>query len=437
MVNDIDTRTPYLECGQRRSLQSSLERSPRYDITIAMLPTCFIAYSYSWLTIPVDKRNRTTSVVAVHPVVSTRCTLFSQEAEYDTDTGNDTQISYYHDNGTSTGILFDFNTLSELLSNSSSPRNATIQSLKVNAENAQKVDQNAQNPNLNATREAYYPPIWIASPEPGSNSLIGVFLYWRDPPWQSRSVSDAIIDFKSNMTAEFRVKVCTTITYWNTGEIQLIEEMGTSTAHAVRLPRTKPNNTRSIALNIVNNPAMQEPKFIRDLLSINTPIGGDIGFTLTEALAISISEVPDVREVNLLRPELPAPENWARQNMSAFNFTTFVNGYGYGSTTISVRLAMVVIMAYCVVTITYIAYILVTGSTSTAWNSGIEIVALALQSRKPHHLGNAGVGIESIKTFQQGVGIRVNQDDELELVFARDRDIEMKGLRKIKRNKEY
>jgi cold shock CspA family protein len=47
------------------------------------------------------------------------------------------------------------------------------------------------------------------------------------------------------------------------------------------------------------------------------------------------------------------------------------------------------------------------------------------------------VGIDSIKTFQEGVGIRVNQDDGLELVFAHDRDIDKRGLGKLERNVEY
>jgi hypothetical protein len=423
MVNDLDTRIPDLDCGQRRSLQSFLERSPDNDISTVTLPTCMTAYGYSFLGMPFDMQNRTTSITTVHPVVSTRCTSPSQEAKYlemddnsRDSTGQNTKISFFHDNGTSLGILFDFHTLGSLLSNFSGPSNAII---------------------LNSTKGAYYPPIWVVSPEPGSNSLIGVFPYWRFPPWSSRLISNATIDSGSEMMREVRVKVCTTMAYWNLGQIQLIQEAGTSTAHAVTLPMIAPHNARYITLNITDILTMQDPKFVRDLLSIDTPTGGDIGSTLSEALAITISNVPDVYDVDVLRPELPPPEHYDERNMSRFNFATIVDGYGYGTTSISIRLAMAVMIAYCVVTVAYIAYILATGSTSTAWNSGIELVVLALQSRKPDHLGNAGVGIESLKTFQQGVGIRVNREDELELVFERDRDIDNNGLRRIARNKKY
>jgi hypothetical protein len=77
------------------------------------------------------------------------------------------------------------------------------------------------------------------------------------------------------------------------------------------------------------------------------------------------------------------------------------------------------------------------GTSSIVRNSGIELVALALQSSRPDNLGHVGVGIDSIKTFSESVGIRVNTENELELVFAHDCDIEARGLREVQQNKEY
>ncbi|CAN9081871.1 unnamed protein product [Alternaria alternata] len=124
-------------------------------------------------------------------------------------------------------------------------------------------------------------------------------------------------------------------------------------------------------------------------------------------------------------------------NTTAFKFTLTDYGYGYGNRSTSIYLAMAVITTYCIITIIYLIYAIVTGSTSTAWNSGIELVMLALQSRKPGHLGHASVGINSVKTFGESVGIRVNADNQLELVFAHDSDLKKRGLSKIERNKEY
>jgi hypothetical protein len=126
------------------------------------------------------------------------------------------------------------------------------------------------------------------------------------------------------------------------------------------------------------------------------------------------------------------PANWSEVD----RFLTFY-AYGYCNDTTSIRLALAVILAYCIMTVSYLIYILVTGLTSTAWNSAIELVTLALQSRKPNYPGHTAVGIDSIDTFNQSVGIRVNNDNELELVFASDRNIGTLGLRKIEQNKAY
>lgn len=67
----------------------------------------------------------------------------------------------------------------------------------------------------------------------------------------------------------------------------------------------------------------------------------------------------------------------------------------------------------------------------------MELVALALQSKKPDDLGHTSVGIDFLDTFDKSVGIRFNGDNELELVFAKDRDLESRDLRKIQRNKAY
>jgi hypothetical protein len=123
--------------------------------------------------------------------------------------------------------------------------------------------------------------------------------------------------------------------------------------------------------------------------------------------------------------------------MAKFTYTLTEFSYGYGTTSTSVYLSMVVISFYCVFTILYLAYILITGSTSTAWNSAIELVALALQSQRSSHLGKISVGIDTLSAFNEGVGIRVNAENELELVFANDRDTGSRDLRKIERNKEY
>ncbi|KAL1604328.1 hypothetical protein SLS59_004124 [Nothophoma quercina] len=128
--------------------------------------------------------------------------------------------------------------------------------------------------------------------------------------------------------------------------------------------------------------------------------------------------------------------------ITSFNITSRIYGYGYGATSTSLRLSVAVMIAYCLTTFLYLVYIIVTGHTSVAWDSATELILLALQSKNPDHLGAISVGIDSVNTLRQSVGIRVSRnaetaEEKLELVFARDEDIAKRSLRKIERNKAY
>jgi hypothetical protein len=134
---------------------------------------------------------------------------------------------------------------------------------------------------------------------------------------------------------------------------------------------------------------------------------------------------------NMLTPDIPITEH------TAFRFIAKEYGYGYGTRSTSVYLSMAVLISYCIIVVGHTLYTLATGSVSAAWNSGVELITLALQSKQPDHLGHTGVGIDSINTLGESVGIRVNANNQVELVFAQDQDFETRGLRKLERNKEY
>jgi hypothetical protein len=113
------------------------------------------------------------------------------------------------------------------------------------------------------------------------------------------------------------------------------------------------------------------------------------------------------------------------------------HGYGYETSSISTRLSLIVIMAYCVFAVGYITYILSSGHTSTAWNSATEIIVLALQSNRSEHLRHVSAGINSLETYQEPIGIRVSDRNHLELVFKRDQSNQLRKLRRIGLNKAY
>jgi len=112
-------------------------------------------------------------------------------------------------------------------------------------------------------------------------------------------------------------------------------------------------------------------------------------------------------------------------------------GYGYANWDSTVILSLVVLLLYCLVTVCYIVFTLVSGTCSTAWDSTSALVALALQSRKPDHLGHISVDVQSMATFREPVKIRVNEEGQVEMVFVYDKDGLSENWKKIEVNKEY
>lgn len=179
---------------------------------------------------------------------------------------------------------------------------------------------------------------------------------------------------------------------------------------------------------------LRDPRFLKELTSRDLGLSGGLSGALAVSLTDAISDIP--RYLYTLTWDDDALST-GMSSLSTFRSICTWYGFGYGNHSTSVCLSIAVLCFYCVVTVLYLACMLFTGRSSTAWNSSIELVALALQSNRPDHLRNVSVGIDYLSTFNEGVGIRANADNELELVFAHDRDIGSRGLRKVQTNKEY
>ena len=290
-------------------------------------------------------------------------------------------------------------------------------------------------------------------------------------PWQNRSV-----------TAD----VCTISAYWSTGITQYVPNDGFNGGGLLKTDASSVNcqsSARPIVLNFSGadlfrsgaltklltsslpdvgvdfhgSDLFRSGTMTRSLMSLIPDVdgfqcddGGSCQQLLANVLAVALAQLP----VNFTTP-VSSEVHWAQpppQDNPLFydstdltsnifpvpyNFTLTEYGYGYGARSTSIYLAMAVISTYCAITIAYIIYCIATGSVSNAWSSGIELFTLALQSRKPDHLGHTAVGMDSIRTFREGVGVRVNQDNELEIVFANDRDFGTRHLRRINENSEY
>jgi hypothetical protein len=283
------------------------------------------------------------------------------------------------------------------------------------------------------SHQQFFPPVWMPSPEAGSTSLIGVFFSWLYPANESAAPSlDWIltegIAAGLDVDSRLRVDSCTISAHWTTGEEQMIYSEVEGGSPQVQTSGPLSMMTQNNVMPITIDPTCIDTSQGMELHQI---MGGNKEYHLAGAFDLAISEYP----VDYLGMDFYDPPESDTSNATAFTVTTMLYGYGYNSTSVSIKLSVVTIAVYCIVTISYITYILITGSTSTAWSSAVELVALALQSKKPDHLGHTSVGIDSLDTFKQGVGIRINKDNELELVF--DRDDNARNLRKIEKNKAY
>ena len=279
-----------------------------------------------------------------------------------------------------------------------------------------------------------FAPLWKVSPTSPA-SLLGVFL--------------STTNYTGDSFRKF-FQVCTISSFWWTTEATT--SPGVGWRPRTEVPESRKAlarvDTRPIAIDLQDMPSLNSA----DALDIWTNSGTISTLGLGLAFATAISSLPGSSRPgrnytsSSWRYDLANGYNRTvligSQAITSFNITSRIYGYGYGATSTSLRLSVAVMIAYCITTFLYLVYIIVTGHTSVAWDSATELILLALQSKTPDHLGAISVGIDSVNTLRQSVGIRVSRnaetaEEKLELVFACDEDIAKRSLRKIERNKAY
>ena len=96
---------------------------------------------------------------------------------------------------------------------------------------------------------------------------------------------------------------------------------------------------------------------------------------------------------------------------------------------------------YCVLAFLHVVYSVVTGISSTAWDSSAEVVALAMNSTPTAHLKNTSGGIIDAKTFKTPVRVLATKgiggtEEHLELGFGQDHQRDGRWER-LGLNREY
>jgi hypothetical protein len=118
-------------------------------------------------------------------------------------------------------------------------------------------------------------------------------------------------------------------------------------------------------------------------------------------------------------------EAWATDDPSKdtwhpFQIRTVVKGYAYSMNGLSIKLALIVLLAHACLAMAHILYLLCTGVSSGSWDRLIELVALAVNSEPTAMLENTCAGIDVFGTHGLRVRIMPKGEGHLQLKFGED-----------------
>lgn len=132
------------------------------------------------------------------------------------------------------------------------------------------------------------------------------------------------------------------------------------------------SNEKPVTLNLTGVESLGNSTAHAVLASLKTfqTEGAITAYALAAAFAAAISSLPfeDILPDGLSTPGLWIdfePQAPSSKNVS-FTVTNTLYGYGYGIVSTSIILSVTVLSTYCIITILYLLYILITGLTSTA-----------------------------------------------------------------------
>lgn len=117
---------------------------------------------------------------------------------------------------------------------------------------------------------------------------------------------------------------------------------------------------------------------------------------------------------------------------TTFKMYARVTGYAWSSNGMIQKANIVVLMVYIIFACLHLVYSIYSGSSSSAWDTVPELVALAAQSQRSYAMHNTGAGIETMDPLKQKVSVR-NIDGHLEYIFD---DTYKKGSA-VRANKRY
>ena len=101
-----------------------------------------------------------------------------------------------------------------------------------------------------------------------------------------------------------------------------------------------------------------------------------------------------------------------------FEIENKVYGWLYTASQTTTKLAIAVMLAYCALVLGHVIYSIVSGVSSTAWDSTAEFVALTMNSSPTEILQNTCAGIIGSTALKTPVRVLATTQGHLELVFG-------------------
>jgi hypothetical protein len=105
-------------------------------------------------------------------------------------------------------------------------------------------------------------------------------------------------------------------------------------------------------------------------------------------------------------------------NATKFDVIAQVDGYAYATQGKGQKVALVVLILYCLI-VTFYMFILLFMKlpTTSNWGRPSEIAALAINSERAQELRNTGAGIATVSVFENKISITAKEGD-LQMVFG-------------------
>lgn len=118
---------------------------------------------------------------------------------------------------------------------------------------------------------------------------------------------------------------------------------------------------------------------------------------------------------------------------------TWAEGYAYSTSSASVMFSIIILFIYVAVAVVFMVVSVCSGFTSTAWESPIELMALALASPELEDMKSMAAGVSTIEPLRKRYCVVEKGEDRIELTQWKEKEAEtdIKNEGRVIENKRY